>query len=132
MARTDPSSSAEYISHPSYHSDTVPSGISIQMEPDNAGHPSKQVNHTLHLVAHRLDALLMVLKTCKASACTHPWKVLHPKGDVTTLKDALHPQFDEFYEVQQKRVRFDKCEKGYILESEGPVNVRPYLEGIGG
>lgn len=74
----------------------------------------------------------MVLKSCRASTCTHPWKVLHPKGDVTNLKDALQPSFDNFYEVQQQRVRFDKCEKGYILESEGPVDVRPYLEGIGG
>lgn len=132
MARQHASGSADDIDHPSYHSDAVPPGLSIQTDPSDPDQASTQVVFPIHRVVDRLDALLMVLKTCKASACTHPWKVLHPTGDVTSLKEALHPDFDEFYEVQQQRVKFDKCEKGYILESEGPVDVRPYLEGIGG
>ncbi|KAK4497361.1 hypothetical protein PRZ48_011812 [Zasmidium cellare] len=124
-----PSNNIENPSHPIYQSEVVPPGLIIQTHTDNL---FEQVPRSIHHILTRLDALLMVLKTCKVSACTHPWEVLHPKGDVTNLKEALHPDFDDFYEVQQQRVKFDKCEKGYILESEGPVDVRPYLEGIGG
>ncbi|TKA83457.1 hypothetical protein B0A55_00574 [Friedmanniomyces simplex] len=74
-------------------------------------------------VVARLDSLLMVLKTCKARECTHPWEVLHPAGNVHDLHDALSAEFDDFYETQQQRVQFSKCEKGYIAESEGPNGV---------
>ncbi|OTA23130.1 hypothetical protein BTJ68_14268 [Hortaea werneckii EXF-2000] len=76
----------------------------------------------------RLDTLLIVLKTCKGRQCTHPWEVLHPEGDVQDLHDALNSDFDEFYEVQQ-RVYFEKCEKGYIAESEGPDGPKIWGEG---
>ena len=87
---------------------------------DNTAH---QRTSLYHLLA-RLDSLILVLKTCKARECTHPWEVLHPDGQVKDLHDALHERFDDFYEVQQKRVSFSKCEKGYILESEGPIGAR--------
>lgn len=39
----------------------------------------------------RLDALLSVLKACRAHTCRDPWRVIHPDDDsVTTLKDALN------------------------------------------
>lgn len=76
----------------------------------------------------RLDALLMVLKTCKGSDCVQPWKVLHPTGDVDSLHDALDGKFDDFY-AQQESVEFTRCEKGYILESELPErDVKRYLK----
>jgi N-acetylglucosamine-6-sulfatase len=63
----------------------------------------------------------MVTKSCKGSTCTDPWSVIHPKGDVKTLKDALNKRFDAFYLSEvAKKVSFEKCELGYILESEGP------------
>jgi N-acetylglucosamine-6-sulfatase len=49
-----------------------------------------------------------------------PWSVIHPDGDVKTLWDAVDKRFDAFYMGVQQRVRFDKCELGYILDSEGP------------
>ena len=79
-----------------------------------------------HLIP-RLDALVLVLKTCKARECVHPWEVLHPKGNVRNLHDALDHRYDDFYEQQQERVSFSKCEKGYILESEGPIGAQSYL-----
>ena len=63
----------------------------------------------------------MVLKTCEGRQCTHPWESLFPAGDVHSLSDSLHPDFDQFFEQRMERVRFEKCEKGYIPESEGPV-----------
>jgi hypothetical protein len=47
--------------------------------------------------------------------------VIHPKGDVKTLRDALDKRFDAFYTSNvANQVSFEKCELGYILKSEGP------------
>lgn len=61
----------------------------------------------------------MVLKSCKGSTCVQPWAALHPQGNVQTLHDTLSQRFDAFYTLQQ-RVRFDRCELGYLVEAEGP------------
>lgn len=75
----------------------------------------------------------MVLKTCTGRTCTHPWESLHPKGDVKNLKDAMDEKFDHFYEREVERVVFQRCEKAYILESEGSVwDGRGYLFDEGG
>ncbi|CAJ2507553.1 Uu.00g087390.m01.CDS01 [Anthostomella pinea] len=81
---------------------------------------------TLKHIISRLDSLLMVLKTCKGRECTHPWEVLHPEGNVRDLHDALDEEYDHFYETQQRRVHFTKCEKGYIIESEGEVGAKAW------
>lgn len=74
----------------------------------------------LDRLASRLDSLILVLKSCKGQTCVRPWEALHPLGDVATLSDALSPRFDDFYEVQQRRVAFSRCELGQMLASEGP------------
>jgi hypothetical protein len=83
---------------------------------------------SLPLVIDRLDSLMMVLKSCKGSACIEPWKVLHPQGDVNSLSDALKVRFDTFYE-KQTRVSFSRCELGYIIDSEGPQAPYQYRKG---
>ncbi|KAI8951312.1 alkaline-phosphatase-like protein [Xylaria longipes] len=72
-------------------------------------------------VASRLDALLFVLKSCQGPTCREPWKQLHPAGEVNTLADALDARFDNFYEAEQTRVRYDFCADGYIIDAEGPM-----------
>jgi hypothetical protein len=91
----------------------------------NLLHPSEKPPSTIlglpfDKVLARLDALLFVLKSCKGSVCVRPWKALHPAGDVRDLHDALSYQFDDFYETQQAKVSYSRCETGYILDSEGP------------
>lgn len=81
---------------------------------------------TLSRLLPRLDALVLVLKTCKADECRNPWGVLHPDGNVKTLLDALNPAYDEFYEVEQNVVHFDECLAGYLLSNELPADVKPY------
>ncbi|RMZ82620.1 hypothetical protein DV738_g1698, partial [Chaetothyriales sp. CBS 135597] len=81
--------------------------------------------YDLNVVA-RLDSLLLVLKSCKASACTDPWRVLHPDGRVHDLHDALAPEFDHFYDSEQERVAFSRCELGYIIDAEGPQDVKAF------
>jgi len=71
-------------------------------------------------VAARLDSLLLVLKSCKGERCVKPWSALHPAGDVATLKHALSPRFDSFYEDEQVRIQYSRCEPGFIIDAEGP------------
>jgi N-acetylglucosamine-6-sulfatase len=71
----------------------------------------------------------MVTKSCKGRTCTDPWSVIHPAGDVKTLREALDTRFDAFYETEVKeRVRFERCELGYILASEGPQQVLEFKQ----
>lgn len=62
----------------------------------------------------------MVTKSCKGQTCVDPWSVLHPAGNVKTLADAVNSKFDAFYASVANKVSFEKCELGYIIESEGP------------
>lgn len=87
-------------------------------EDEKALAPSHLLGVPVHKVVDRLDSLLFVLKSCKGQTCVKPWEALHPQGNVQSLKDALSPRFDQFY-VQQKRVQYDHCAMGYIVEAEG-------------
>lgn len=60
----------------------------------------------------------MVLKSCQGVTCIQPWNVLQPQDSVSTLSDALHKKYDEFYDAQPQ-VSFDWCADGYIIEAEG-------------
>ena len=83
------------------------------------------LGYPLTQVTARLDAVLMVLKSCKGQQCTMPWTILHPDGKVHNLRDALNPWYDGFYATQAK-VSFSSCELGYILAAEGPQEVHVY------
>lgn len=78
-------------------------------------------------VIHRLDALLMVLKSCKAGTCRNPWSVLHPDGIVESLKQSLDDKLDPFYE-QQPKVSFNSCVLGHVVGEEGPQAVNIWKE----
>lgn len=90
----------------------------------NLLHPDEETSGTLlglpmHKVVQRLESLLFVLKSCRAKTCIHPWRALHPDGNVATLRDALSPRFDAFYRARTQKITFDRCEMGYILDAEG-------------
>lgn len=76
-------------------------------------------------VHSRLDALLMVLKSCYGKECHEPWKTLHPKSKVKNIKQALEHDYDDFYENQPK-VSFSSCELGYLKDAEGPQHVNAW------
>ncbi|GAN03652.1 arylsulfatase [Mucor ambiguus] len=68
----------------------------------------------------RLDALLVVLKECKAESCRDPWRVLHPEDDsVKTLEDALQEKFDTHY-TQFKKVEYNECLNYLLAQNESP------------
>ena len=83
------------------------------------------LSRPLSRVVDRLDALTLVLKSCKGSTCTHPWRALHPEGDVRSLADALGRRFDDFY-AEQPKVSFDECAPGYLVDVEGPQEHHVY------
>ena len=83
--------------------------------------PARHIaGHAIDKVVSRLDALLLVLKSCEGRVCREPWKSLHPDGSITTLKDALAARYDRFYLKEQTKVQYDHCENGYFPEAEGP------------
>lgn len=77
------------------------------------------LGRSLSQAISRLDALLLVLKSCQGTTCIKPWTVLQPEDSVHSLRDALHKDYDWFY-GEQPRVSFDWCDAGYIIEAEGP------------
>lgn len=99
--------------------------LSSDNDPEASIPNGKLLNHPLSKVVPRLNALLLVLKSCKASTCTDPWGYLHPKGNVHSLPEALNHQYDQFYESQPK-VMFTECKEGYLLEYEGPQRAMQY------
>ncbi|KAL2003750.1 hypothetical protein VTN02DRAFT_2386 [Thermoascus thermophilus] len=90
---------------------------------------SSILGRPLSQVIPRLDALLLVLKSCQGIACVKPWEVLHPAGDVGNLHDALSVKYDAFYHAQAK-VSYSRCESGYILDAEGPLTPLVYRDGL--
>ncbi|CAG7977881.1 unnamed protein product [Penicillium salamii] len=91
--------------------------------------PAKQsykiANRELPQIISRLNALMLVLKSCNGDACRDPWLQLHPAGKVNSLAEALDSGFDKFY-ANQPKVSFSSCENGYILSAEGPQEFNAY------
>ncbi len=80
----------------------------------------------------RLDALVLVLKSCVGESCRWPWKQLHPNGGVNNLMDALKPQYDTYYSHSYAvaKVGWQHCYEGmrkygasttYSIENEQPM-----------
>ncbi|CAO3646979.1 unnamed protein product [Cunninghamella echinulata] len=71
-------------------------------------------------LGNRLDALLVVLKSCRAESCRDPWRVLHPNdSSVKTLSDALNPKYDNYYS-SFKKVSFKECINYHSIQNEQP------------
>jgi hypothetical protein len=88
----------------------------------------KILDRPLSKLVSRLDALLLVLKSCKGAECITPWATLHPDGKVKNLVGALDEKFDDFYNGQPK-VSYDRCEYGYVVDAEGPQHALAYRHG---
>lgn len=71
-------------------------------------------------VISRLNGLVMTLKRCKSRQCVYPWETLHPDGSVKSIREALHPRYDHFYEHEMPEVSFEECAQGFIVAVEGP------------
>lgn len=83
------------------------------------GEEPQILGRSLSQAIARLDALLLVLKSCQGITCIKPWAVLQPESSVSSLRDALDEGYDGFYQ-EQPRVSFDWCDAGYVIAAEGP------------
>ncbi|KAF5564116.1 arylsulfatase [Fusarium phyllophilum] len=115
--------------HELYDLKTDPGQLNNLFPHDDAKASAVLLGTTTGQVLNRLDALMLVLKSCKGNTCIEPWNILHPEGGVTSLKDALQTKFNAFYKEQVK-VRFDRCEYGYLIDAEGPQVGYEYREGL--
>lgn len=70
----------------------------------------------------RLDALLMVTKSCKMDSCRDPWSTLFPGGQVVDMQGAMNSTYDSFF-AQQPQVSFASCIQGHVVAEEGPQTV---------
>lgn len=117
----------------SLHQKTKPNPNPSQNDPHQtvnlAANPSEHnyriANRPLKQILPRLDALMLVLKSCNEDSCRYPWHQLHPDGRVKNLVDALDSSYDDFYS-NQPRVSFSKCALGYHIWEEGPQQFNTY------
>ena len=98
------------------------------VEVDDTSSPYQLAGRALEEVLTRLNALVMVLKTCRGTTCSRPWESLHPDGSIWTLKQALDPRLDSFYH-DQPQMWFLDCPSAYFAEWE---NQEPVITDIGG
>ena len=69
-------------------------------------------------VASRLDAMTLYLKHCRGSQCRLGWDAIFPNGEASSLKEALDPRFDAYFDGLPK-VHYKQCRQGFVLEN-GP------------
>ena len=84
----------------------------------NAYHKGMQtlLDRPIEQVIHRLDALVLVEKTCVGIQCREPWRQLQPnETGVNNLLDALDERFDACYNhsYEVAKVGWQKCYTGY-------------------
>lgn len=82
---------------------------------------SSTVTAEARRVANRLNALLMVTKSCEQDRCRDPWGQLDP-GDGTafvSLAQAMDASYDAFF-ANFERVQFDTCRNIQLTDNEAP------------
>ena len=70
----------------------------------------------------RLNAILMVTKSCEKGSCRDPWSVFDLPGRREKLKDfedAMNPKYDTFFD-KFPRVAFGECMGYQYAPNEGP------------
>ncbi|KAH8432496.1 sulfatase family protein [Aspergillus melleus] len=87
------------------------------------------LSRPLPALINRLDALLLVLKSCQGATCIKPWEVLHPDGKVQSLRQALDSRYDAFYRKQPK-VSYETCLDGYLVGNEGAQVGLEFRDGL--
>ncbi|KAK7953246.1 arylsulfatase [Apiospora saccharicola] len=83
------------------------------------------VNDTQHQAAlNRLNALLLVTKSCAEGTCRDPWAVFTPSNTtdgekLTTMKQAMDPKYDAYF-ASFPRVHFASCMQYQDIANEQP------------
>ncbi|KAK6220639.1 hypothetical protein LQW54_002084 [Pestalotiopsis sp. IQ-011] len=76
----------------------------------------------------RLNALLLVAKSCEGGTCRQPWRFLQPNNattngtlEILSLRQALDPRYDDFFQ-SFPRFAFKEC-----LQVQSIANEQPFL-----
>ena len=98
-----------------------------QQNPFQAGH-NTILGRPIPQLVHRLDAIILVQKTCKQDECRNPWSQLHTDGSVANLLDALDEKYDSMYTRLHEigKVEWEHCYEGdkytlYLKSNERPL-----------
>lgn len=77
-------------------------------------------------VVNRLNALLMVTKSCEKGACRDPWSLITPPdgSSITTLTQALDARYDDFF------ANFEQVQFGTCLQVQNDDNEAPYFPAL--
>jgi hypothetical protein len=72
----------------------------------------------------RLNAILLVTKSCAGGTCRQPWRLLQPRGcggkdKVLSLKQAMDSKYDAFF-AGFPRVAFKECLQIQDIDNEAP------------
>lgn len=80
---------------------------------------SKDPRHKRALT--RLNAILMITKSCEKGSCRDPWAVLElPSGEkLSSFEEAMSPSYDDFFDAFP-RVTFQQCLQVQSAENEAP------------
>ncbi|KAH8701266.1 alkaline-phosphatase-like protein [Phaeosphaeriaceae sp. PMI808] len=81
----------------------------------------------------RLNAILMVTKSCEKGSCRDPWAVLKlPSGEkLGSFEEAMSPSYDAFFD-QFPRVSFQECLQVQSAKNEAPFYPPLRDNGMGG
>ncbi|KAK7034486.1 hypothetical protein VNI00_012333 [Paramarasmius palmivorus] len=73
-------------------------------------------------VISRLNALMIVLKTCVGDVCRNPWDAIFTLGEAANLEEALDEKYDSYFD-SLPRFRYRECRYGYFEDgaSEYPT-----------
>ena len=108
-----------------YDMQSDPGQMTNRLATPPQGSAAKYYGRTEDQLFDRLDALLMVTKSCLQDSCREPWEVLFPGGQVGNLTDAMRPEYDNFF-ASQPKVSFSSCIQYHIVSEEGPQEVTAY------
>lgn len=81
----------------------------------------------------RLNAILMVIKSCTGNTCRDPWSALQPPNalkPVASLPGAMDPAYDDFFATVPS-VRFAQCIAYQDEENEQPFYPPGAEDGLG-
>ena len=106
---------------------TDPGQMSNRLASTPVGTAQKYYGRSEDELFERLDALLMVAKSCSMDSCREPWRELFPGGQVFNLTDAMRPEYDSFF-AKQPKVSFERCIQMHVVSKEGPQDVIPFEE----
>ncbi|KAI1335289.1 arylsulfatase [Xylariaceae sp. FL0016] len=71
-------------------------------------------------MTHRLNALLMVTKSCEQNSCRDPWSLLRPNNaTLKSLTQAMDTDYDSYFQLFDK-VSFDTCLQVQKISNEMP------------